>query len=359
MRWRDLQDHLDPLGFSVQTMQSYSNFTVGGSVSVNAHGRYLGHGPVGHSVRALQLVLSSGEVIEVSRQKNTDFFRAALGGYGAIGVITEVELFVDRNSLIERSVAQIKVNDYPGYFERKIKSDTKCVLHNADLLPPMFDTATAVNWLITDKAPTASERLVPRGKSYELEKNIIWALTELPNGDELQRKVVRPALLAKSAVVWRNYEASLDIASLEPRSRVSSTYVLQEYFVPVRHFAGFVDEMAKIIRRYEPHILNISVRHSPSDKDSVMAWAKEEVFSFVVYYKQGTLASQLDAVGVWTRELISAALNYAGTYYLPYQRHATRAQFDAAYPQKETFKKIKAKSDPYGKLTNELWAQYL
>ena len=39
MLWRDLQDHLDPLGLAVKTMQSYSNFTVGGSVAVNCHGR--------------------------------------------------------------------------------------------------------------------------------------------------------------------------------------------------------------------------------------------------------------------------------------------------------------------------------
>lgn len=46
MRWRDLQDHLDPHDLSVRTMQSYANFSVGGSVSVNVHGRYVGHGPI-------------------------------------------------------------------------------------------------------------------------------------------------------------------------------------------------------------------------------------------------------------------------------------------------------------------------
>ncbi len=61
MRWRDLQDQLDPLGLAVTTMQSYSNFTVGGSVSVNCHGRYVGHGPVGNSVRALQIVTAGVE----------------------------------------------------------------------------------------------------------------------------------------------------------------------------------------------------------------------------------------------------------------------------------------------------------
>jgi FAD/FMN-containing dehydrogenase len=39
--WRDVQDIVDPHDLSVKIMQSYSNFTVGGSVSVNCHGRYV------------------------------------------------------------------------------------------------------------------------------------------------------------------------------------------------------------------------------------------------------------------------------------------------------------------------------
>ena len=66
MRWRDLQDLLDPLGLAVHTMQSYANFTIGGAVSVNAHGRYVGNGPVVNSVRALQLVLADGTVVEAA-----------------------------------------------------------------------------------------------------------------------------------------------------------------------------------------------------------------------------------------------------------------------------------------------------
>lgn len=40
--WRKIQEALDPLDLSVKIMQSYANFTVGGSLSVNAHGRYTG-----------------------------------------------------------------------------------------------------------------------------------------------------------------------------------------------------------------------------------------------------------------------------------------------------------------------------
>jgi FAD/FMN-containing dehydrogenase len=39
-------------------MQSYDNFTVGGSLSVNAHGRYVGLGPIVLSVKSIRLVLA-------------------------------------------------------------------------------------------------------------------------------------------------------------------------------------------------------------------------------------------------------------------------------------------------------------
>jgi len=82
MLWRDLQEHLDKVGLAVKTMQSYSNFTVGGAVSVNCHGRYVGHGPIANTVIALQLVLADGAIVEANRTESVDLYRAAIGGYG-------------------------------------------------------------------------------------------------------------------------------------------------------------------------------------------------------------------------------------------------------------------------------------
>jgi len=60
IRWRQIQEHIDPANLSVKIMQSYANFTVGGSLSVNAHGRYVGLGPIILSVRSLKVVLADG-----------------------------------------------------------------------------------------------------------------------------------------------------------------------------------------------------------------------------------------------------------------------------------------------------------
>ena len=38
-------------------MQTYANFTVGGALSVNCHGRYIGLGAVILSVKSLEVIL--------------------------------------------------------------------------------------------------------------------------------------------------------------------------------------------------------------------------------------------------------------------------------------------------------------
>jgi FAD/FMN-containing dehydrogenase len=67
VRWCDIQRFVDPHGLSVKIMQTYANFTVGGSLSVNCHGRYVGLGPMVMSVRAIRVVLHDGSVVEATR----------------------------------------------------------------------------------------------------------------------------------------------------------------------------------------------------------------------------------------------------------------------------------------------------
>jgi FAD/FMN-containing dehydrogenase len=192
MRWRDLQTAIDPAGLSVQTMQSYSSFTIGGSVSVNCHGRYVGHGPVSGSVRALQMVLADGEIVETSRQTNAELFHAALGGYGGLGVVTEVELNLNENFRIRRSTGRVALEDYPAWFVEKVQSDPKALLHNADLMPGKFDAPHCITWARTDDALSVQDRLTMPGKSYAKEALFLWAMTELPGGAGLREKITVP-----------------------------------------------------------------------------------------------------------------------------------------------------------------------
>ncbi len=359
MRWRELQALIDPHDLSVKVMQSYSNFSIGGSVSVNCHGRYIGNGALAGTVHALQLVTAAGETLELSRMQQPELFAAVIGGYGGLGVITEVELDLADNEVIARKVEQVALADYPDWFQAQVLGRDDVVLHNADLIPPDFDRPLAISWRRSHAPLTDPLRLMPGQSSYPKQQNMIWAASELPGGDQLRDVHQTRQLLAQPRVIRRNLEASLDATALEPRTRRMSSYLLQEYFVPMPAFASFARAMARILREGEANALNISVRHAPADTTSLMRWAREDVFCFVLYHKQRNWNAAEQNTRRWTRQLIAAALAHGGCYYLPYRLHATLAQFRSAYPQAPRFAAIKRQVDPDNRFRNLLWDRYL
>ena len=354
--WRDLQEAIDPQDLSVSIMQSFSNFTVGGSISVNCHGRYVGKGPLVNSVQALQVVTADGQIHELT--PDSELFRGLFGGYGGLGVVTEVELKLEPNTRVRRVVEKVDLETYPKHFLNRIRTNPDVLMHNADLRPPLFSEPRLVNWVSTDKPLTVADRLIPKDRSYSGDQTLIWAVSELPGGKRLRRKI-EDNLFEEEKVVWRNYEASLDTDMLEPRTRLFSTYLLQEYFIPVDNFLSFANAMREILLKRDVNALNVSVRHSPMDSISLLPWAKTEVFSFVLFYKQRRTRRAHRTADVWTRELIDAALANKGRYYLPYRLHATRTQFETSYPEIEDFIALKAKVDPQGTFQNLLWDAYL
>jgi hypothetical protein len=126
----------------------------------------------------------------------------------------------------------------------------------------------------------------------------------------------------------------------------------------VDSFDVFVPRMRRILRDAFVNAVNVSVRHALPDPGTLLAWAPSEVFAFVLYYKQGTDAASRREVGRWTRELIAAAIDAGGRYYLPYQPVATRDQFVRAYPRSDEFFALKRRVDPTNKFTNTLWDLY-
>jgi FAD/FMN-containing dehydrogenase/SAM-dependent methyltransferase len=358
IRWCDLQRFIDPHGLSVKIMQTYANFTVGGSLSVNVHGRYIGLGPLVLSVRSLRMVLISGEIIEASPNENRELFYAAIGGFGALGVIVEAELELAENTRLERRSVTMPLSEYDRYFRDAVRNSPQALFHNADIYAPHFTRVRATTWSGTTLPATTSTRLQWQRRQHLLEKYFLWAITETPFGKWRREHLVDPLLFARKTVHWRNYEAGYDVAELEPLSRKATTYVLQEYFIPVAALEACVAAVADILQRHRVNVINISIRHAQEDPGTLLAWARGETFALVLYYKQRTRDNARDRVGVWTRELIEAVLAHGGTYYLPYQLHATSEQFSRAYPRARELFALKNRLDPDYRLRNSLWDKY-
>ena len=121
-RWREVIAALDPLGLSPKVMQSNNDFGVAATFSVNAHGWPTAHPPMGSTVRSLRMVLADGSLLTASRAQNPDLFAAAMGGYGLIGLITDLEVEVAPNLLLESSFRQMPAADFAGAFAEAVRT---------------------------------------------------------------------------------------------------------------------------------------------------------------------------------------------------------------------------------------------
>lgn len=356
--WRKIQETIDKYDLSLQIMQSFSNFTVGGSLSVNAHGRYVNEGAIIKSVKSIKIVLADGRIMNASRDENNELFFGALGGYGGLGVIVEATLSLSTNTPIKRIAQKMKVTDYKNYFLQNIRHSTKAIFHNADLYPPNFQYINAITWEKTNEPVTVKQRLAPISRPSVYQEFLLTWVSDTKSGKYFRQHIYNRYENLSSIIEWRNYEASYDVLSIEPMSRDKSTYVLQEYFIPIHNFDLFTKKMISILKREQVNVLNISIRHALPDRESYLSWSRTEVFSFVIYYKQGVTEADKINVKKWTSALIDAALEEGGTYYLPYQIIASSAQFLRAYPQAADFFCLKNKFDPDYKFRNKLFERY-
>jgi FAD/FMN-containing dehydrogenase len=356
--WRKVQEFIDPYNLSVKIMQTYSNFTVGGALSVNCHGRYIGQGPIILSVKQIKVILANGDLVTASSTENKEIFYGAIGGYGGLGVIVEATLELVNNVKVERTDQRLPISQYKQFFIENIENDSSVIFHNADIYPKHYKTVREISYCKTSRDITIDYRLKPNNEKYKFNQFAFKVFSNFPAGKFLRQHVVDPLLYIGKPVEWRNYEASYDVLELEPKSREKSTYVLQEYFVPVDQFDNFYPLMTSILKKNKVNVINISIRHAKQDPGSALAWAKTGVFAFVLYYKQGTKQKNKEEVRQWTQAIIDASISCKGSYYLPYQIHATEEQFHKAYPNADNLFKLKKQLDPTNKFRNKLWDMY-
>ncbi|MBD9656452.1 FAD-binding oxidoreductase [Pseudomonas sp. PDM12] len=355
--WRAILEYIDPYDLSPQIMQSYANFTVGGSLSVNVHGRYVGEGPIVGSVKAIRVVLADGRVVDASSTDNAALFYGVIGGYGGLGVIVDATLGLAENTRIARESQVMALQDYRPWFYREVASQADLVMHNGILYPDDFSTVRAVSYRRTAAALTEPDRLGPLQQDSHLQRMGI-RLSGSSSGIKLREAALDPLLFRSPKVQWRNHEASLDVSELEPISGADFSYVLQEYFVPPAQLERFVGELARLTHQHQATLINVSIRHAKADPHTLLSWAPEEVFALVLYYRQASSPLERERAAVWTRDLIAAVLRCGGRHYLPYQIHASREQFLQGYPRAAEYFALKRQVDPNNRFRNRLWDAY-
>src|SRR4029453_17960156 len=120
--WHDIQNVLHPR-FAVRAMQSTDIFSVGGSISVNAHGMDHQAGALAKSIKSMKVMLADGSLQTVSATENKDLFNLVVGGYGLFGVIVEAELDIADNLVYQTGRRMMDYKEFPALFAKEIEKD--------------------------------------------------------------------------------------------------------------------------------------------------------------------------------------------------------------------------------------------
>jgi FAD/FMN-containing dehydrogenase len=360
--WEDVQDAIQPYGLALKVTQSQSIFTIGGSLSVNAHGRDIRFGPMAGTVREMTILTPTGEMRSVTRNDAEEWMKYVFGGYGLFGVILDVTLELTENDVYTIHTEELKTNEYEAYFSNLLRNENTSMHYaRVSVAPHSFlNEMYVIDYKNTGKKDDQTQLKKERGARigklaldigrqgggledffWENQKLLIKSL----DGDEITRN---NAMRGNSAFM-----------EFTKPGRVE---VLQEFFVPVDQYEEYINDLKSFLPANDKNddfkIHNITVRYAAKDDYTYLNYAKQDMFGLVILIQHGLEEKEINHAKAMIQGWTDLTLKHGGGYYLPYYHYQTKGQFRRTYPSWEKFHEEKLKRDPNGVFQNIFYDYY-
>ena len=363
MRWLDENAENKQAGWGIRQKQTGADrFSLGGCLAANIHGRGLTLAPFADDIESFVLVRADGEAQFCSRDANRELFRHAIGGYGLFGVVSELTLrlmprhkvrreveIIEADSLMERFTARIADGCLYGDFQFATDSASPDFLRRGIL---------SCYREVASDTPLTPNPLHLHGKDWQ-------RLLYLAHTDKSRAFVEFADFYTRShGQIYRSDDHQAGYYfddyhdSLDARLGHTGSEVITELYVPRSRLTDFLAAAAECLRRQRADVIYGTVRLVERDDETALAWARE-AFACVILnlHTPHTPDGQARSAAAF-RALIDLAIAHAGSFYLTYHRHATRAQVLACYPQFPDFLAAKRIHDPQLAFRSDWYQHY-
>ncbi|XWV25902.1 oxidoreductase, FAD-binding [Tupanvirus soda lake] len=366
MMWSDLIKFLNEFGLSPMTLQSYSSFSIGGSLSVNAHGITNDYG-VCESIVDFSFVDANGEKIYCSRKINPELFSRIIGGYGLFGIVYEVTLKVVSNVGLKMKYSCLDVSKFYDEFIKAIDDPMINIKLGRINITNFDEIFMYLFHECPDKYGIVSELDKNPHEMSKVSKLMYKWLMPIKEGQKiryfLEKTIKKP--LDWSDECERNkllYETASPMGELyNPLIMIDRTHILQEYFIPNEGFDQWLAFLKNIFvgtQFKKISLLNITIRYLQKDKTTFLRYAKKNMFAFVFYYRIERHEEANKELMALHSALVSKTLDLNGTFYLPYRHHYSFDELKTAYPEINDFFHFKIKLDPECIFSNMWYEHY-
>ncbi len=355
--WHHILEYLNPYTLSIEAMQSFDLPTLGGTISVNAHGLDYRIGGIASTIQSLRLMLADGSIQTLSRRENDELFQAVVGGYGLFGIILDVQLTLMDNLAYNEVRTIIKTQDFPPAYAG-ILNDPSYHMFYARLstAPSSFLKEMIVYAYKVVGQPASPEPLKPENL-VQLTRFVFNLGRKSYVGREIKwwaEKYIQPLVQtfpeSRNQIMYRSY------AYLKNNLQ-NNTDVLQEYFLPKEQILAFIQGLGDILQRLTVVTRNVEIR-SVHKENILLDYAKADWFGVVLYLNFDVNQQDMRKIKEAHSDLIDLAQSLGGSFYLPYQLSATRVQIEKSYPEFGQFLELKKKYDADLLFTSEFYKKY-
>lgn len=362
--WKQIQEFLHPYELSVKAMQSSNIFSVGGSISVNAHGMDHQTGSVASTIKSLGIMLADGSIKEVSPTQDKELFNLVVGGYGLFGIILDAVLTVTPNVMYEEKKFNTTLDKLPDVISTVLSNpDIKIFYAHLSTSPITFLNDAIVFTYVpytkenidipplhATRFPEIKRMLLNTSKKTFTGRLAKWILEKYFDDCEIIVKGTGECLISRNAVMYDSVEY------LQSNMR-NQTDILHEYFVPQENLVSFIKQMKTTIMNHNATLLNCSIRLVHKE-NNFLTYARRPLVAVVLYLNQNMSKRANKDMEKLTQSLINIAHAHGGTFFLPYQLYFTHEQLLQSYPQWNAFVKKKLKYDPEERFTQNLYEKY-
>jgi xylitol oxidase len=332
MTYGQLGPYLDHEGFALHNLASLPHISIAGACSTATHGSGAKNGNLSTAVSAIEFVNASGEVVQLSRQKDGEMFLGCVVGLGALGVITKVTLDVRPTYRVQQYVYEnLPLSELARHFD-----EIEAAAYSVSLFSDWQDQRINEVWL---------KRVVEPGRVFEAPQEFFGAKKAAKN------------LHPITALSAENCTEQMGIPGpwydRLPHFRMGFTpsagkELQSEYFVPRQNAVDAILAVNELRDQLSPYLLISEIRAIAGDN----LWLSP-------CYKQPSVTIHFTWKPDWlsVRKVLPVIEKQLGPYRpRPHWGKLftiSPAQLHASYEKLEDFVRLSEQHDPKGKFRNQ------
>jgi xylitol oxidase len=324
--------YLDSKGFALHNLASLPHISVAGACSTATHGSGEKNGNLATAASGLEMVTASGDVVNLSRERDRGTFPGAVVGLGALGVITKVTLDIQ-----------------PAFLMRQYVYENLPLIQLKD----HFDAIESSGYSVSLFTDWQKQRL-----------NEVWIKSRVEGGQAFH---ATPEFFG-ATLATRNLHPIAELSAENcteqmgvpgpwyerlPHFRMGFTpsagkELQSEYFVPRQHAVEAILAVERLREQVSPHLLISEIRAIAADELWLSPCYEQPCVTIHFTWKQDWPAVR-KLLPVIEKELVPfRARPHWGKLFT-----TSRAELKSIYKKMPEFIELSRKYDPRGKFRNE------